>query len=697
MRLLIVLITLAQAGALALVLARVLAGATDDLPARLAVSLSPALVLLVVHRTGSLALARELFLAGTLIALTVTAALSGGAYSRALHLLAILPVIAAALGDARVCARWFALALVVALTFYALAALDLTGVPDLPPADRVVRPATLVILTLLLLLVTAGVATTRRTHRAAVYTAVHAALRANERRARARDQLTRAAAAKQLVLTQVGRGFSGPVETLDRAARTLSEHLPPHLAQHATMLQRSTRELLDQLKRFIAFSSSSSAVSTPPAASPVAPRPSPRRWPLVDPLVRGVAALDPEARARARFVATTALVTFVVALVLIPTNALTPPANVWIPTGTAALGLVMLALLRLWGLVNVVAAMLLGALIFIGAGTAALFEAPGNPTLAWLIILGLSPLLVPMNAVTATVLVAAFATGVALAPPPPPAATLAPPHSTVALIIACWCGAMALIATHRAALRENEEALAHERERQRATESLTAALLEAAAVERDRLRTLRHELRSPLNGVLGIATLLEGEPVPPRAEVGLLLLRRLGRAVLRAFDTLLHLADTSVRPLRPEATDLVGTLDAAVTKVEIDLALDTTRRVDLRVPEHTPRVVEVDARTLRVLLDQALGTLLDAGAASILVRAQVIPGRLVVALVAHRDASGAPVTPAHEALAHGLPLAAECARVAGGALRHEELATGWLVELALPCAPLDHAVDALST
>ena len=89
-------------------------------------------------------------------------------------------------------------------------------------------------------------------------------------------------------------------------------------------------------------------------------------------------------------------------------------------------GLLLLALLRLTGSLTLVAGLLVLAVAFIGGGLSVLLREPGDPYLAWLILLGVTPLVSPSIPFTVTAALVALTLALVSGSVPRPEPSLLP-------------------------------------------------------------------------------------------------------------------------------------------------------------------------------------------------------------------------------------------------------------------------------
>jgi len=114
--------------------------------------------------------------------------------------------------------------------------------------------------------------------------------------------------------------------------------------------------------------------------------------------------------------------------------------------------------------------------------------------------------------------------------------------------------------------------------------------------------TMSHEVRTPLNGVLGMATLLAATPLDARQREMLSALRASGELLLQLVDDVLDFArlDAGAQPVERVAFDLAACLESAVTLFARDarsrglaLSLVLDARPDLRVVGNERRIRQI--------------------------------------------------------------------------------------------------------
>lgn len=136
---------------------------------------------------------------------------------------------------------------------------------------------------------------------------------------------------------------------------------------------------------------------------------------------------------------------------------------------------------------------------------------------------------------------------------------------------------------------------------------MVLALAHASDAKSRFLAAMSHDIRTPMNGILGAAELMQHEPLPDRARELLGTLQACGRSLLSLVDNVLDLAriEAGGVVLEDESISLETMLAdvlAAVRQVASDkgLELEITSKA-------LPRVVRGDARRLRQVLLNLVG------------------------------------------------------------------------------------------
>lgn len=166
----------------------------------------------------------------------------------------------------------------------------------------------------------------------------------------------------------------------------------------------------------------------------------------------------------------------------------------------------------------------------------------------------------------------------------------------------------------------------------------TAIAAEARA-ERDRaealsslkssiLRTMRHELKTPLNTILGFSNLIRvrSQTLPPEVETYVGEIESSGRALSRTVNDLLLYAElvASSEPAREDDWDLGELIDGAVAEARAAEAVTT--RLEPRLPAQTIEV-HCDRQAVTAAIAHLVGNAFrHAPGADVSVRAEISPG-----------------------------------------------------------------------
>ena len=324
------------------------------------------------------------------------------------------------------------------------------------------------------------------------------------------------------------------------------------------------------------------------------------------------------------------LTTAVAAALIAPFDLFAPHASPELDLGISALGLSMLALVRVRGGLSLAVAGITLMLVFIGAGQLLLREEPGNPTVAWILILGMLPALHARLPVAAIAAAGTWLAAALLAAPAPAAPSLTPAGDVIGVCLASWSVVVVILAVHSMALAElRAELSACESEEARlvaATDQLGAEARQSESL----LTALVHDLRTPLNGVIGLAELLGSEPAAAAVAAELDALRATGRGMARALDTLLCLARTHTNgPETARLVDLNGLLDAAATKGTL---LAPGAIVAAHCGTGCPRLVTASPGPLRAIVDQLVAAAVEGGVARLFITSECETGGVTVAL-----------------------------------------------------------------
>ncbi len=147
--------------------------------------------------------------------------------------------------------------------------------------------------------------------------------------------------------------------------------------------------------------------------------------------------------------------------------------------------------------------------------------------------------------------------------------------------------------------------LADLRDKRRALEVRTAALVEAGRQKSQFLANVSHELRTPIHGICGLCDLMESGvygPLEPKQKDAQANIRRSAQTLLALIDDLLELSrsDAGKLALRPEPVDLEELL--RTVKASIHWMLGTKQiTLSLEVAGDLPSI-ETDPRKLKQVL-----------------------------------------------------------------------------------------------
>lgn len=132
--------------------------------------------------------------------------------------------------------------------------------------------------------------------------------------------------------------------------------------------------------------------------------------------------------------------------------------------------------------------------------------------------------------------------------------------------------------------------------------------LEASRLKSEFLSVMSHEVRTPLNAVLGMAQLLETTPLDAQQRAWLGHLQNGGETLLAMVSDILDLASIEAGRLHlhPEPTDL-GAVVREVTDLHSAQALAKNLRLEVLIDAGLPKAAWVDSQRLR----QVLGNLLS--------------------------------------------------------------------------------------
>ena len=105
---------------------------------------------------------------------------------------------------------------------------------------------------------------------------------------------------------------------------------------------------------------------------------------------------------------------------------------------------------------------------------------------------------------------------------------------------------------------------------ERTVEERTHALAEASAAKTEFLASMSHEIRNPMNGVIGLVTILREQPATPRQEHNLRLLHSCAEQLRSTVDDILDFSKIEAGHITLESIpfDLRDTLEAAAATVD---------------------------------------------------------------------------------------------------------------------------------
>jgi signal transduction histidine kinase/CheY-like chemotaxis protein len=131
---------------------------------------------------------------------------------------------------------------------------------------------------------------------------------------------------------------------------------------------------------------------------------------------------------------------------------------------------------------------------------------------------------------------------------------------------------VSLIALVLLAVRLRTRRLArHARELEQLVAERTQALARASAAKEEFLASMSHEIRNPLNGVLGICSMLDEAPLAPREQLLARTLRGCSEQLRSLLDDILDFSsiERGDIPLHPEDFVLQSAIEAAVHTVDV--------------------------------------------------------------------------------------------------------------------------------
>ena len=147
-------------------------------------------------------------------------------------------------------------------------------------------------------------------------------------------------------------------------------------------------------------------------------------------------------------------------------------------------------------------------------------------------------------------------------------------------------------------------------ERDRVEIQLRQAKEAAEAADRAKsefLAMMSHEVRTPLNGVLGFASLLETTPLDNEQQNSVEIIRRSGESLLVIIDDILDFSKIEAGRLRlaSESFDLIACVNEAVEICRPPL--DKNVRLDVHIDSTVPTTIVGDVNRLRQILINLIG------------------------------------------------------------------------------------------
>jgi len=410
-----------------------------------------------------------------------------------------------------------------------------------------------------------------------------------------------------------------------------------------------------------------------------------RLFALVDyflpPAVRSGSA---DLRAQARFTASICLIGVTVAVLTIPLN-LAIGNDLWVAAGGGLSCLALLAVIRRFGWVELVSVTIMLLIVTLGVGVSLAVDSFSTSRVAWILLLGLSPLMSRLVGVYLGLFVVGLTAAAVLPTHASDQVDPMLPAVVFSVVVLAWMTVRIMVPIHHQAEAEVGAEIAAHRAKEDALHASTEVLRDEAREALTFLTRVGHELRTPLNGVIGLVHVIDSHPdsEPTRAELDAI--QRASWTILQTLEALIHLARLVADGAAPRAA---VDLPAVVT----DAAQRALERVAPEAPRPAislgalPRVVTLDEAALRSSLMQVMLALVSSpGGATIEGRwsEDTLSLRVRGRVACPADGAG----DALRRLEDRLGLARGIARASGGDLSVEAQAERVMVTLALPARP----------
>lgn len=140
-------------------------------------------------------------------------------------------------------------------------------------------------------------------------------------------------------------------------------------------------------------------------------------------------------------------------------------------------------------------------------------------------------------------------------------------------------------------------------ELERTVAQRTSELRKANAAKDEFLASISHEIRNPLNGVVGLAASINPAALEPQTRLKFDYLKHCAIHLSSLLEDILDFSqlERGTLTLDPRAFDVRSLLDS-IAAIAADLSAKTQRRVDIQVSPNVPAVLVGDAARLRQLL-----------------------------------------------------------------------------------------------